>query len=630
MVAEPSNKEADEINTPPSEEKDKEEDVVCDSCIETQSRAVKSCLTCLVSYCEVHLRPHLEKSKFQNHKLVEPLRDIEGRTCEVHNMPLDLFCQEDWSCICQECIIEEHSGHKTAPSGEARKEVENELKQTQTELDKKVKAAETVINKLQTNATSIENSVQEVKVSIDQQFSELLEAVEKAKKETMEALDSEERSAVKQVEGIRAHLEQKRADLKKTHTKIEKMTKNKNDVPFLQVLLCTFIVYANLTYPVVTTDSDDAPEDVSLFDADDETSRKSRKSKIRHPLASFFHLFFRVSAILVYLLCEILSSSFIACMVTIILLLSCDFWTVKNITGRLMVGLRWWNQVDDDGRSHWIFEARKPSTRGKAASSDSESRIFWLGLVICPIIWVIFVFSTLFSFKIKWLAVVIMGVVLQSANLYGYVKCKVGNKSNLKSMATNYFGRQFFRQLTCQLKNHDSEVSQPTLDTHYYVEKRVQLQISKSYSRAYQASANRTWDGSQYETAVTCKSTLCLSGISLDTPVPVFKGLENQNGWFHEGSAGTISQHIFDSLAESSRARRSGDMSKDFWLGHHWSDGKICDALEQIYNAELGTSVLYNSSSGGVEHGGVVCMKVIKEKLFNRISPDHLGLNGPH
>lgn len=46
-------------------------------------------------------------------------------------------------------------------------------------------------------------------------------------------------------------------------------------------------------------------------------------------MASFFHLFFRVSAIVVYLLCELFSSSFIACMVTIILLLSCDFWAVK-------------------------------------------------------------------------------------------------------------------------------------------------------------------------------------------------------------------------------------------------------------------------------------------------------------
>ncbi|XP_071968745.1 Golgi apparatus membrane protein TVP23 homolog B-like isoform X1 [Engystomops pustulosus] len=190
-------------------------------------------------------------------------------------------------------------------------------------------------------------------------------------------------------------------------------------------------------------DSNDETEDVSLFDADEETSRSSRKKKIRHPIASFFHLFFRVSAIIVYLLCELISKSFIACMVTIILLLSCDFWAVKNITGRLLVGLRWWNQVDDDGKSHWVYESRKS---GKKTSSDAESRIFWLGLISCPIIWVIFAFSTLFSFNVKWLAVVIMGVTLQGANLYGYIKCKVGTRKNLTSIATSYLGSQFLRQ----------------------------------------------------------------------------------------------------------------------------------------------------------------------------------------
>lgn len=190
--------------------------------------------------------------------------------------------------------------------------------------------------------------------------------------------------------------------------------------------------------------ADNNDEDVSLFDAEEDAGKRSKKTNIKHPVASFFHLFFRVTAVLVYLLCEILSTSFIACMVTIILLLSCDFWTVKNITGRLMVGLRWWNQVDDDGHSRWVFEARKDS--GKQQSSNSESRIFWLGLIVCPVLWVIFAFSTLFSFKIKWVPVVIMGVVLQGANLYGYVRCKVGGKTSLKNMATNYFGRQFLKQ----------------------------------------------------------------------------------------------------------------------------------------------------------------------------------------
>uniref|UniRef100_A0A8D0EC32 Golgi apparatus membrane protein TVP23 homolog n=1 Tax=Salvator merianae TaxID=96440 RepID=A0A8D0EC32_SALMN len=193
-------------------------------------------------------------------------------------------------------------------------------------------------------------------------------------------------------------------------------------------------------------DSNDETEDVSLFDADDEISRRPKKSKIKHPIASFFHLFFRVSAIIVYLFCEFLSSSYIACMVTIILLLSCDFWAVKNVTGRLMVGLRWWNQVDDDGKSHWVFESRKAPAQGKKVTSEAESRIFWLGLITCPLLWVIFAFSALFSFKVKWLAVVIMGVALQGANLYGYIRCKVGNRKNLTSVATSYLGRQILRQ----------------------------------------------------------------------------------------------------------------------------------------------------------------------------------------
>lgn len=99
-------------------------DVACDSCIESPRRALKSCLTCLVSYCEAHLRPHLEKPKFQNHRLVEPLRDIERRTCESHKWPLEMFCLTDSRCICQDCVTEDHGGHSTRPVVEARRQIE--------------------------------------------------------------------------------------------------------------------------------------------------------------------------------------------------------------------------------------------------------------------------------------------------------------------------------------------------------------------------------------------------------------------------------------------------------------------------------------------------------------------------
>uniref|UniRef100_A0A4W5R3C1 Tripartite motif containing 16 n=1 Tax=Hucho hucho TaxID=62062 RepID=A0A4W5R3C1_9TELE len=211
------------------------DDVVCDSCMETSPcMALKSCHTCLVSYCEAHLRPHLENPKFQNHRLVEPLRDIERRTCESHKWPLELFCCSDAVCVCQDCVMEDHRGHNTVPVLEARRTIERELRDKQTEMVKTVAAAENAINQLQLNTVSFENSVTEVREVIDSQFMELQAAVERAKREVTEILQGEEKQALRQTEGIKVHLEQKCTELKKTQEQLKKLSKNKNDVEFLQ------------------------------------------------------------------------------------------------------------------------------------------------------------------------------------------------------------------------------------------------------------------------------------------------------------------------------------------------------------------------------------------------------------
>lgn len=66
---------------------------------------------------------------------------------------------------------------------------------------------------------------------------------------------------------------------------------------------------------------------------------------VRHPQALLFFLGFRIAAVVFYLLCVLISDNFVLNFVCIVLLLALDFWTVKNISGRLLVGLRWWNQV---------------------------------------------------------------------------------------------------------------------------------------------------------------------------------------------------------------------------------------------------------------------------------------------
>ncbi|KAG8006935.1 Tripartite motif-containing protein 16 [Nibea albiflora] len=184
------------------------QDVLCDSCIDSPSKALKSCLTCLVSYCEAHLRPHLENVKFQNHRLVDPLHDIDCRTCELHLLPLDGFCLTDGCCV--------------------------ELQKKQEDISQSVSATEKAIGKLQSNNDLIKSSVQDVCVIVEQQFARLHTTVEEARKGAVEVLEAEQRQALRQAEGIQAHLEQRRAELMKTLARMNKLSRSKCDVDFLQ------------------------------------------------------------------------------------------------------------------------------------------------------------------------------------------------------------------------------------------------------------------------------------------------------------------------------------------------------------------------------------------------------------
>ena len=78
---------------------------------------------------------------------------------------------------------------------------------------------------------------------------------------------------------------------------------------------------------------------------------------LQHPAAIFFHLLFKCLAIFIYMFGSWFTSNFIFTFVLCIVLLAFDFWTVKNISGRLLVGLRWWSYVREDGSNEWIFES---------------------------------------------------------------------------------------------------------------------------------------------------------------------------------------------------------------------------------------------------------------------------------
>ena len=113
-----------------------------------------------------------------------------------------------------------------------------------------------------------------------------------------------------------------------------------------------------------------------------------------------------------------------------IILLAFDFWTVKNVSGRLLVGLRWWSYVKEDGSNEWIFE----SLEDMAEISAVDSRFFWGALYISPLIWGLLLVVGLLRLKFEYLPVVIAALMMSTANIVGYMKCSTSAKNKVASM----------------------------------------------------------------------------------------------------------------------------------------------------------------------------------------------------
>ena len=106
-----------------------------------------------------------------------------------------------------------------------------------------------------------------------------------------------------------------------------------------------------------------------------------------NPIVSILTVFFKFLSIFLFLFMNLFVSNESYTIITVIISGSIDFWYTKNISERILVGLRWWNQIKSNGQEVWIYESKNEQDLNKI-----NSKIFWDSLNTNTFIWVVLSF----------------------------------------------------------------------------------------------------------------------------------------------------------------------------------------------------------------------------------------------
>ncbi|XP_035609308.1 E3 ubiquitin-protein ligase TRIM7-like [Oncorhynchus keta] len=86
-------------------------EVSCDACLGYgMTKAVKTCLVCVSSYCLEHEVVH--NARFSRHQLVRPLANLEKRMCSNHERLLERYCRTDKTMLCVGCDTHPEPAHQ--------------------------------------------------------------------------------------------------------------------------------------------------------------------------------------------------------------------------------------------------------------------------------------------------------------------------------------------------------------------------------------------------------------------------------------------------------------------------------------------------------------------------------------
>nr|XP_055059466.1 E3 ubiquitin-protein ligase TRIM16-like [Misgurnus anguillicaudatus] len=209
-------------------------DVKCDVCTERKHKAVKSCLVCLNSYCQNHLKQHDNLFKGKRHNLIDATGRLQQMICPQHEKLLEIYCKTDQLCICYLCMVDEHNEHKTVSAAAQRTEKQKELKETQRKFQQRIQESQKKLQELRDAVETHKRSAQTAVDDTERIFTKLIQSIKRRRSEVTQLIKDQEKTAVSEAEGLLKRLEQEIDDLRRRDAELEQLSHTDDHIHFLQ------------------------------------------------------------------------------------------------------------------------------------------------------------------------------------------------------------------------------------------------------------------------------------------------------------------------------------------------------------------------------------------------------------
>ncbi|XP_041956146.1 tripartite motif-containing protein 16-like isoform X2 [Alosa sapidissima] len=209
-------------------------DVECDVCTGRKLKAAKSCLECLVSYCETHFKVHNDIHPGRKHSVIDATGQLQERICSEHKKVLEIFCRTDQSCICYLCTMDEHKGHDTVTAAAEWKNKQKQLGQTQKRFQQRIQEREKELQELRKDVETLKSSAQTAVEDSERIFTEMIRSIERRRSEVTELIRAQEKAEVSRAEGLLKQVEQEIAELKRRDAELEQLSHTEDHIHFFK------------------------------------------------------------------------------------------------------------------------------------------------------------------------------------------------------------------------------------------------------------------------------------------------------------------------------------------------------------------------------------------------------------